>query len=88
VLFYSSVLLVVINPYILKYFWRKGRRAMAQSDENGILFIGRVPFVYSKRNIERQQKIETWLTLYKLKEDLKVVKKELAPQAATPSYIC
>jgi hypothetical protein len=60
---------------------------MAQSDENGILFIGRVPFVYSKRNIERQQKIETWLTLYQLSEDLKTVKKELAPQAATPSYI-
>jgi hypothetical protein len=59
---------------------------MAQSDENGILFIGRVPFLCSKRNIERQQKIETWLALYQLSEDLKTAKKQLEP-AATPSYI-
>jgi hypothetical protein len=59
---------------------------MAQSDENGILFIGRIPFVCSKRNIERQQKIETWLTLYQLTEDLKTAKQQLKP-ASIPSYI-
>ncbi|XHH08976.1 MAG: hypothetical protein ACFCUE_15640 [Candidatus Bathyarchaeia archaeon] len=59
---------------------------MAQSEENGYLFIGGVPLVYSKRNIERQQKIETWLTLYQLTEELKTAKQQL--EAATiPSYI-
>jgi hypothetical protein len=60
---------------------------MAQSDENGILFIGRVPFVYNKRNLERQQKIETWLALYQLTEDLNKAKKELHSAVPTPSYI-
>ena len=59
---------------------------MAQSDENGILFIGRIPFIHQRHNIERQEKIETWLTLYQLTEDLKAAKEQLKPPAV-PSYI-
>ncbi|MGD6933575.1 MAG: hypothetical protein ACQCN5_05155 [Candidatus Bathyarchaeia archaeon] len=60
---------------------------MAQSEENGYLFIGQVPLVYSKRNIERQQKIETWLTLYQLTAGLNAAKQQLET-AAIPEYIC
>jgi hypothetical protein len=59
---------------------------LAQCEENGYLFIAGVPFVYSKRNIEKQQKIETWLTLYQLTEDLKTAKHQLEA-AAIPDYI-
>jgi hypothetical protein len=60
---------------------------LAQSEENGYLFIGQVPLVYSKRNIERQQKIETWLTLYQLTAGLNAAKQQLET-AAIPEYIC
>jgi hypothetical protein len=59
---------------------------LVQSEENGYLFIGGVPLVYSKRSIERQQKIETWLTLYQLTADLKAAKQQLEA-ASIPSYI-
>jgi hypothetical protein len=61
-------------------------KAMAQSDENGYIFVGLVPLVYSRRNVERQQKIETWLDLYQLSEDLRIAKQQLK-EANIPDYI-
>jgi hypothetical protein len=59
---------------------------MAQSDENGYIFVDRIPLLYSRRNVERQQKIETWLDLYQLTEDLKIAKQQLKA-ANIPDYI-
>jgi hypothetical protein len=60
-------------------------KKLAQSEENGYLFVDGIPLVYSKRNIERQQKIETWLTLYQLTEDLKTAQQ--LEEATKPDYI-
>jgi hypothetical protein len=59
---------------------------MAQSEENGYIFIDKIPFIYSKRNVERQQKIETWLDLYQLTSELKIAKWKLRA-AQTLAYV-
>jgi hypothetical protein len=40
------------------------------AEENGWIFVGAIPLVYNKRNVERQQKIQTWLDLYQLVKEL------------------
>ncbi len=50
---------------------------MAEYEENGYIFIHKIPFIYSKRNVERQHKIETWLDLYQLTSELKIAKWKL-----------
>jgi len=59
---------------------------VAESEENGYMFIDKIPFIYSKRNVERQQKIETWLDLYQLTSELKIAKQKLKT-AQTLSYV-
>jgi len=58
---------------------------MAETEENGYIFIDKIPFIYSKRNVERQQKIETWLDLYQSSE-LKIAKWKLRA-AQTLGYV-
>ncbi len=59
---------------------------MAEYEENGYIFIDKIPFIYSKRNVERQQKIETWLDLYQLTSELKIAKWKLRA-AQTLAYV-
>lgn len=60
---------------------------MAESEENGYIFIDRIPLVYSKKNVERQQKIETWLNLYQITEDLKIAKQYLQGMNQPIGYV-
>lgn len=57
---------------------------MAEVEENGYLFIDRIPLVYSRRNVERQQKIETWLNLYQITSELKIAKQHLLQSIDQP----
>lgn len=41
-------------------------------DNYGWLFVDRTPLLYQKKNVDRQQKIETWLNLYQLTKELKI----------------
>lgn len=59
---------------------------MAESEAHGYIFIDKIPFIYSKRNVERQQKIETWLDLYQLTSELKIAKWKLRA-AQTLAYV-
>ncbi len=60
---------------------------MAEVEENGYIFIDKIPLLYSKRNVERQQKIETWLDLYQLTSELKIAKQKLKAAAQPLSYV-
>jgi hypothetical protein len=60
---------------------------MAESEENGYIFIDKIPLLYSKKNVERQQKIETWLDLYQLTSELKIAKQELESVSQPIGYI-
>ena len=46
-------------------------------DNYGWLFVDKTPLLYNKKNVDRQQKIETWLNLYQLTRELKIPNSEL-----------
>lgn len=47
-------------------------------EENyGWLFVNKTPLLYNKKNVDRQKKIETWLNLYQLSEELGINKETL-----------
>jgi hypothetical protein len=46
-------------------------------DNYGWLFVDTTPLLYKKKNVDRQQKIETWLNLYQLTSELKINKSKL-----------
>ena len=47
------------------------------AEENGWIFIDKIPLLYDKKNVEKQQKIETWLDLYQLTTELNIAKHNL-----------
>jgi len=54
----------------------------------GWLFVDTVPLLHDKRRVERQMKIETWLDLYQLAEELDIGKTENRQDAnAAINYI-
>lgn len=58
------------------FFWEK---ALAEENLDWI-FVNMIPMLCDKTRIGKQQKIETWLSLYQLVEDLGLQK----PQEARP----
>jgi hypothetical protein len=46
-----------------------GKKDLSQEDYDWI-FVGKVPMLCEKKNIQKQQKIETWLNLYQLNREL------------------
>lgn len=47
-------------------------------EENyGWLFVNKTPLLYNKKNVDRQKKIEIWLNLYQLSEELGINKETL-----------
>ena len=48
-----------------------------KDDIYGWLFIDKTPLLCKKKNVDRQQKIETWLNLYKLTRELEINKSKL-----------
>jgi hypothetical protein len=49
-----------------------GRRLAAKQEAYSWLFVDTVPLLYEEKNIERQNKVETWLDLYQLTRELEV----------------
>jgi hypothetical protein len=47
-----------------------GRRLAAKQESYSWLFVDTVPLLYEEKNIERQNKVETWLDLYQLTKEL------------------
>lgn len=47
-----------------------GRRLAAKQEAYSWLFVDMVPLLYEEKNIERQNKVETWLDLYQLTREL------------------
>ena len=47
------------------------------AEENGWIFVDKIPLLYHKKNVEKQQKIETWLDLYQLTTELNIAKQNL-----------
>lgn len=48
----------------------------AEEENYSWLFVRAVPLLYMKKNVLRQRKIEEWLDLYQLTEELKIQKPE------------
>ncbi|MBK5133503.1 hypothetical protein JJE00_03635 [Candidatus Bathyarchaeota archaeon] len=48
-----------------------------KKDTYGWLFVDKTPLLYKKKNVDRQQKIETWLNLYQLTKVLGINKLKL-----------
>jgi hypothetical protein len=47
-----------------------GRKLAAKQESYSWLFVDTVPLLYKEKNIERQNKVETWLDLYQLTKEL------------------
>ena len=47
---------------------------MTEEENYGWLFVNTVPLLYDKKKVARQLKIETWLDLYQLTEELNIQK--------------
>jgi hypothetical protein len=47
-----------------------GRRLAAKQESYSWLFVDTIPLLYKEKNIERQNKVETWLDLYQLTREL------------------
>lgn len=52
-----------------------------EEENYGWLFINKTPLLYTKKNVDRQKKIETWLNLYQLTKELGINKTELKVNA-------
>ena len=50
---------------------------MAEQESYGWIFVDKIPLLYDKKNVEKQQKIETWLDLYQLTTELNISKQSL-----------
>lgn len=48
-----------------------------KEDTYGWLFVDKTPLLCKKKNVDRQQKIETWLNLYQLTKVLGINKLKL-----------
>ncbi|MCJ7714416.1 hypothetical protein MUO66_08175 [Candidatus Bathyarchaeota archaeon] len=48
-----------------------------KKDTYGWLFVDKTPLLCKKKNVDRQQKIETWLNLYQLTKVLGINKLKL-----------
>jgi hypothetical protein len=60
---------------------------MAEEENLDWIFVNRVPMLCEKTRIAKQQKVETWLNLYQLAEELGLQKKELRQRVVPVKYI-
>jgi hypothetical protein len=51
------------------------------------IFVNRVPMLCDKTRIAKQQKVETWLSLHQLVEELGLKKKEANESHAPVKYV-
>jgi hypothetical protein len=51
------------------------------------IFVNRVPMLCHKKRIAKQQKIETWLSLYQLVKELGLQKNEIHESVAPVKYV-
>jgi hypothetical protein len=51
------------------------------------IFVNRVPMLCDKTRIAKQQKVETWLSLYQLAEELGLKKKETHKPVTPVKYV-
>ncbi len=51
------------------------------------IFVNGIPLLCEKKRIARQQKVETWLTLYQLKRELGVTETEEPHVSARLDYV-
>ncbi len=51
------------------------------------IFVNRIPLLCEKNRIMRQQKVETWLDLYKLTRELGIAKAEQPHTTAPLDYV-
>jgi len=54
-----------------------------KKDTYGWLFVDKTPLLCKKKNVDRQQKIETWLNLYQLTKVLGINKSKLKKKIKT-----
>ncbi|HUU86470.1 MAG TPA: hypothetical protein VMX17_01795 [Candidatus Glassbacteria bacterium] len=54
-----------------------------KKDTYGWLFVDKTPLLCKKKNVDRQQKIETWLNLYQLTKALGINKSKLKKKIKT-----
>ncbi|MCJ7714211.1 hypothetical protein MUO66_07125 [Candidatus Bathyarchaeota archaeon] len=54
-----------------------------KEDTYGWLFVDKTPLLCKKKNVDRQQKIETWLNLYQLTKALGINKSKLKKKIKT-----
>ena len=57
-------------------FFFRGEMVEAEEENYSWLFVRAVPLLYEKKNVLRQRKVEEWLDLYQLTEELKIQKLE------------
>jgi hypothetical protein len=60
---------------------------MAEEENLDWIFVNRVPMLCEKTRIAKQQKVETWLNLYQLAEELGLQKKEFRQRVVPVKYI-
>jgi hypothetical protein len=60
---------------------------MAEEENLDWIFVNRVPMLCNKTRIAKQQKVETWLSLYQLTEELGLQKKELRQPVVPVKYV-
>jgi hypothetical protein len=60
---------------------------MAEEENLDWIFVNRVPMLCEKTRIAKQQKVETWLNLYQLAEELGLQKKELRQRVVPVKYV-
>jgi hypothetical protein len=60
---------------------------MAEQECYGWIFVDKIPLLYDKKNVEKQQKIETWLDLYQLTTELNISKQSLKSVNQPIGYI-
>lgn len=51
------------------------------------IFVDTIPLLYGKKNVEKQQKIETWLDLYQLTAELNIEKQNLKNISQPIDYV-
>jgi hypothetical protein len=56
----------------------------AKQESYSWLFVDTVPLLYEEKNIERQNKVETWLDLYQLTRELNLHDKEIRHDGNPP----
>jgi len=56
-------------------------------DNQEWIFVNRVPLLCEKKRITRQQKVETWLDLYQLSQELGIAKPEQACMNMPLDYV-